>query len=94
MSLTDEIRARAATLWHLQRIRRLVRARGGLGSHALVSVIEMPCPDPSCPGPATQVAITGFDLVRRVMMIHRSARDVTAADIDDILPALMLAPAG
>ena len=37
--------------------------------------------NPSCPGPATQVSIIGFDFVRRAV-VHRSAPEITEAEIE------------
>lgn len=81
MKLADQIRDKAAAVWHFGRLRRLVRAEAGLAPQVLVSVAEIPCQDPACPGPATQITILGMDLTRRVMVIHRPAAEVSAADI-------------
>ena len=81
MSLADQIRDKAAAVWHFGRVRRLVRLEAGLAPHVLVSVAQIPCQDPACPGPATQISILGMDLVRQVMVIHRPAAEVTASDI-------------
>lgn len=68
-------------MWHFGRLRQLVRAEAGLAPQVLVSVAEIPCQDPTCEGPATQITILGMDLTRRVMVIHRPATEVSAADI-------------
>lgn len=68
-------------LWHVQRVKRLVRERAQLGSHALVSVVEVACDDPNCPGPATQITILGLDMVRRRFMIHVPVAAITDADL-------------
>lgn len=68
-------------LWHIQRVRRLVRDHGPFGAQCLINVTEVICTDPACPGPATQINVTGFDLIRRTYLVHRSAAAITAADI-------------
>jgi len=68
-------------LWHLQRVKRLVRERSQLGPNVLVSVVEVPCDDPNCPGPATQITILGLDMVRRRFMVHLPAASITEADL-------------
>lgn len=81
MSLAANMRERAATLWHVQRVKRMVRERMPLGHHVLVSVTEIPCDDPACPGPATQITILGLDMVRRGFLIHMPVAAVTEADL-------------
>jgi len=77
----DQIRDRAAAMRHFGRLHRLVRAVAGLAPQVLVSVADIPCQDPACEGPATQVTILGMDLMRRVMVVHRPAAEASAADI-------------
>jgi len=81
------LRQAASSLWHTQRVKRLVRAR--LAMDAMISVVELPCLDPACPDPATRITILGFDLTRRSHVVHRSASEITSADIDTILPGLL-----
>ncbi|MFN3275722.1 MAG: hypothetical protein ACK41U_13740 [Paracoccus sp. (in: a-proteobacteria)] len=81
MSLSAQIRDKAATLWHFQRVRQLVRQQAGLAPQVIVSVAEIPCEDPACPGPATQITILGLDLIRRRLVIHRPVAQVTEAGI-------------
>ncbi len=81
MSLAADMCDRAATLWHVQRVKRMVRERARLGSHALVSVSEIPCDDHACPGPATQITILGLDMVRRGFVIHLPVAAITEADL-------------
>jgi hypothetical protein len=81
MSLAVEFRQKAAVIWHIQRIKRMVREIAGLGPHTLVSVVEITCDDPACPGPATQITILGLDLKRNALVIHRPAAKVAAADL-------------
>lgn len=80
----------AARLWHTQRIKRLLRA--ALATEAVISVVELPCHDKGCPGPATRITVLGLDLMLRVHVVHCSAADVTAADIDSILKGLTKTP--
>lgn len=88
MSLSEQIRDRAAALWHFQRVRRLVRQQAGLGPQVIVSVTQIPCEDPACPGPATQISILGLDLIRRMLVIHRPVAEVAEADIAAALRAI------
>lgn len=81
LTLSQELRHRATTLWHIQRVKRLVRDAGQFGSQTIVSVTEVICDDPDCPGPATRVTIVSLDLVRRIRLIHRPLPCVTAADV-------------
>lgn len=73
------IRQKAVLLWHLQRVKRLVRAR--VGGQCMVHLTEITCADPDCPGPATQISVTGIDLVRRVVVIHRPVAAITESDV-------------
>lgn len=84
MSLASDMRDRAATLWHIQRVKRMVRERAQLGNHVLVSIVEIACDDPACPGPATQITILGLDMVRRGFVIHMPVFEITRADLDGI----------
>jgi len=81
MSLMAEFRTRTATLWHLQRVKRLVREVFAFGPHVVISVAEVPCPDADCPGPATRITVLGPDLTRRVIVIHRPASEISADDL-------------
>ncbi|MCC5975220.1 MAG: hypothetical protein JJT81_14365 [Rubellimicrobium sp.] len=90
MSAATLICDRTRTLWHAGRVRRLVRERLGLGPQSLLTVVELPCPDPdclgpTCNGPATQITILGLDLRRLTLTIHRPMADVTARDLDGVL---------
>lgn len=68
-------------LWHVQRVKHMIRERMHLGNQAFVSVRESPCEDPACPGPATQITILGLDMVRRGFVIHRPVATITEADL-------------
>jgi len=81
VSLASDMRDRAAMLWHVRRVKRLLRARSRLGPHALVSVVEVPCDDPDRPGPATQITILGLDMVRRRFMVHLPVASITEAEL-------------
>ncbi len=81
MSFAADLRQKATQLWHIQRVKGLARAQSGLGPHTLITVAEIACNDPACPGPATQITILGVDLIRRSFVIHRPVSDVTAADL-------------
>ena len=85
LRLAGDVRQKAAALWSLHRIKRMVREIGGLAPHTLVMVTEIPCADPACPGPATRITILGLDLMRRVIVIHRPLSEVSAADLQAVL---------
>ncbi|KIC19908.1 hypothetical protein RA20_11400 [Leisingera sp. ANG-Vp] len=84
MSYAAQIKGKAATLWHIQRVRRMVREMAGAGQLALITVVELDCKDPSCPGPATQITILGPDLVRRNFSIHLPVHAIRTADLSAI----------
>jgi len=84
MSAVALLGDRTRTLWHAGRVRRLVRERLGLGPRSFLTVVELPCPDPTCPGPATQVTILGLDLGRLTLTIHRPMAEVTARDLEGV----------
>jgi hypothetical protein len=71
----------ASTLWHTQRIKRLIRERIGVGATCLISVRETICTDPDCPGPATEVRITSMSLRESRLTIHKPASAVSRSDI-------------
>lgn len=81
MSFAADLRQRASQLWHIQRVKALARAQSGLGPNVLISVTEVACDDPACPGPATQITILGIDLIRRSVLIHRPVAEVTVSDM-------------
>lgn len=84
MSFGADLCAKAHTLWHLQRVKQMLRARAQPGPGVLITVSQVDCPDPVCPGPATQITILGFDLRRRTLLIHRPVAQITAADLDRV----------
>jgi hypothetical protein len=71
----------AQTLWHIQRIKRLVRDQLGNGVQCLVLVRETICTDPKCEGPATEVRIVMLDFRETRVTIHKSLSQVSASDI-------------
>lgn len=68
-------------LWHTQRIKQLVRQHLGTGATYLVSVRETICPDPDCPGPATEIRITSLSFHETRLTIHKPASLVSKVDI-------------
>lgn len=78
-------RQTALTLWHVQRVKGLVRARLGSGMQCLVSVRETVCLDPACAGPATEVRIVtlGFQEIRTT--VHKGVSEVVDADFAGVL---------
>ncbi|TVS04468.1 MAG: hypothetical protein EA407_04075 [Rhodobacteraceae bacterium] len=83
MSLALDIRQKSADLWHMQRVKRLVRHCFTLGPHVLIRVADLPCMDENCPEPVTQISVTGLDLTHQVIVVHRPLAEVSAADIAD-----------
>ena len=75
----------AKELWHRQRIKRLVRDRLDRGSAHLISVRSTVCPDPDCPGPATEIRVVDLALVEARFVIHKPADQVSAADVVALL---------
>lgn len=86
MSFAAEIRDKATTLWHIQRVKGLVRDHAQIGPHALVTVTEFHCTDPACPGLATRITIFGIDLLRREVVLHRPVAEITAGDLRGVTP--------
>jgi hypothetical protein len=84
MTLVLDFRQKAAEIWHVQRIKTLVRTHMGLAPKVLISVVEIDCDDEICPGPATQITILTLDFVRRVFVIHRPLTEVTADDLPPV----------
>ncbi|MCC5958490.1 MAG: hypothetical protein JJU08_04045 [Rhodobacteraceae bacterium] len=82
MNFAADLCDRASTLWHIQRVRYLVRTHAQIGPNALITVAQFDCPDPACPGPKTQITILGFDLMRRSLLIHLPVADIMAEDLD------------
>lgn len=80
MSLRDKAR----TLWHVQRVKGLVRERLG-GMQCIVSVRETMCTDPGCEGLATEVRIVtiGFKEIRTI--VHKGVAEVVDADLAGVL---------
>ena len=81
MSFTQEIRQKSAKLWHIRRVKRMVRDHLGLGPHALIGVVELPCALLDCPGPVTQISILGLELTRRVILLHCPLADIGVAEL-------------
>ncbi|UYV37245.1 hypothetical protein N4R57_20205 [Rhodobacteraceae bacterium D3-12] len=75
----------AKTLWHTQRIKRLVRERLGGGAACLVSVRETVCTDPACPGLATEVRITNLSFHETRFTLHKPVSEVSYSDIAEML---------
>lgn len=81
MTLASQIRGKAAALWHLRRVKQLVRDLTGAGQMTLITVVELDCRDPACPGPTTQISVMGPDLIRKTVTLHKPVRDVQLTDL-------------
>lgn len=75
------LRQTARDLWHVQRIKRLVRDRIGGGAQCIVSVRETICTDPGCEGPATDIRVVTVAFTELRTMIHKGLSDVTDLDV-------------
>lgn len=84
MSFAAEIRDKATTLWHIQRVKGLVRDHAQIGPHALITVTEFHCTDPACPGLATRITVFGIDLMRREVILHRPVAQITAHELRNV----------
>ena len=76
---------RAKSIWHTQRVKRLVRDQLGYGAQCLISVREPVCTDPGCEGPATEIRIVtlGFREVRA--LVHKHPSQIVGSDVAAIL---------
>lgn len=84
MSFAAQIKGRAATLWHIQRVKRLVRDVARLGPLSLVTVVELDCLDPGCPGPTTQIAILDPGLEKRRITLHVPVSAVQTSHLETL----------
>ena len=85
MMQASELRQTAETLWHTQRVKRLVRNRLGNGMQCLVSVRETICTDPECEGPATEIRIVMLDFREIRSLIHKPVSKVSVAEVETCL---------
>ena len=74
------IREKAKSLWHVQRVKGLIRQHLG-GSQCIVSVRETICTDPGCEGPATEIRIVTLACQEMKTMIHKSLSEIESKDI-------------
>ncbi len=88
MSFAGQIKGRAATLWHVQRVKKLVREWIEVGPLSLITVVEVECDEPNCPGPATHVTILNPVGTRWSFVVHKPVCAVRVADVKSILAAL------
>ncbi len=72
---------KARHMWHVQRVKRLVRDRLGNSAQCLVSVRETICTDPICEGPATEIKIVTLGFQEIKMTIHKGVSDIVDADV-------------
>lgn len=75
------LRENANAMWHVQRVKRLVRDHMGAGAPCLVSVREAMCNDPACEGLATEIRIITLSFDEIVAAVHKPVTEVTAADV-------------
>lgn len=79
------LKQKAKSLWHTQRVKRLVRDHLGKTVPCLVSVREMICTDPGCAGPATEIRVVMLGIRDVRVLVHKKASDVLPSDISTIL---------
>lgn len=75
----------AKSLWHIQRVKRLIREHIGGGAACLVSVRETVCSDPGCPDKATEVRITSLSFKETRFIIHKPVSAVRHSDISAMI---------
>lgn len=85
MSEGPGFRERALGLWHVHRVKSWARRHLGMGAQCLITIAEVPCPDPACPGPATQISILSLDMTTIRWMVHKPTREICEADIVALL---------
>jgi len=81
----SSLRQTAETLWHTQRVKRLVRNSLGNGVQCLVSVRQTMCTDPGCEGLATEIRIVLLDFREVRATVHKATAAVSASDIAAVL---------
>ena len=82
--MEPSLRSKAQSIWHIQRVKRLVRARLGGGAQCLISVREAYCRDPGCEGPITEIRIVSLGFRELKGVIHACPSEVQQADIADL----------
>lgn len=75
----------ARNMWHIQRVKRMIRDQLGAGAQCMISVQEIICTDPECPGPATQLRIVMINFHEISGLIHKTPAQVSAADVAAVL---------
>ncbi|MEL6463801.1 MAG: hypothetical protein AAFQ58_02435 [Pseudomonadota bacterium] len=79
------LQERANSIWHTQRVKRLVRDHLGNGAQCLVSVRETVCSDPGCEGPATEIRIVTLGFREIKALVHKQPSQIVASDVAAIL---------
>lgn len=85
MTLGGTLLQNAKTLWHVQRVKKLVRDELGEGVPCIVSVNEAICMDPECEGPATLIRIIALDFSETKAFVHKALPDVTQEDVIGVI---------
>lgn len=83
MTQDRSLRGKAFSIWHAQRVKRLIRDH--LGVQCLVSVRDTVCKDPGCEGPAIEVRIVMLDFREIKLTIHKAASEVSGDDVSAAL---------
>jgi hypothetical protein len=65
----------------ISRLKAETRALLALPDYVAVSVTELACHDPACPGVETVVAVIGGGKRPRLARIHKAIPEVTTADL-------------
>lgn len=75
------LRDRALSIWHVQRVKRLVRDRLGAGVQCIISVRETICTDPGCEGPAIEIRVVTLGFQEITAVVHGRVSEVSSADV-------------
>jgi len=83
--METSFRSKAHSIWHTQRVKRLVRDSMGLGAQCLISVRETVCTDPGCEGPATEIRIVTVSFQEIKAVIHKRPSELAAVDVEQAI---------
>lgn len=83
--METSLRSKAQSIWHTQRVKRLVKDRMALGGKCLVSVQETVCTDPGCEGPATEIRVVTLSFQEIKAVIHKRPSEIAAADVANVI---------
>ena len=85
MKIEPTLGDRAKAIWHVQRVKQLVRDRIGGGAYCVVSVRETICTMPGCEGPATEIRIVTLGVKEVKALIHKKPHQIVRSDVAAVL---------